>query len=361
MLVVAGVVGSAALYYGRAFFVPLTLGVVLAALLSPAVGWLRQWHLPYPVGAAITVLSSLAAIVVIGIAIEPPLRGLAAEVPRAISAARVRLERLREPLARVGIRLQLPSAATAPPPGDSTTRLAPSAVPPDTAQRPGDAGTPSGGAPTALLTAASRVFGVTTSLVSELVEVLLLAFFLLAAGAGWREKLERATSSEQTRRTVTMTVVETRDAITRYVLVTALINLGQGIVVALTMWALGLPSPALWGMLTFIFEFIPYVGGLVMVVLLLLVGLASGESLLRALMGPIAYLVISTIQNNLVSPAAYGRGLRLSPAAILVAVMFWWFLWGITGAFLAVPILAAVHTLATHVKSLHPVGVLLEE
>jgi predicted PurR-regulated permease PerM len=361
LLVVAAVVLAAALYFGRDFFVPLTLGMTLAALLAPAVGWLRRRHLPYPAGAAVTVLASLAMIVAAAFALEPPLRGLAAELPRGVSAARAQIERLRMPLARIGIRLQLPTGLSAPRPADSTKLRTPSAAPPGAPAPPGGLPPTPGGAASAVLSTAGRVFGLTTQLVGELVEVLLLAFFLLATGSGWRAKLERAASSEETRRTVTTTVAEIREAIARYVVVTAMINVGQGIVVAVTMWALDLPSPALWGVLTFFFEFVPYLGGLVMVVLLLLVGLASGAGFLHALLGPMAYLVISTIQNNLVSPAAYGRGLRLNPAAILVAVMFWWSLWGITGAFLAVPILAAIHILTTHVKSMRPLGVFLEE
>jgi len=62
-----------------------------------------------------------------------------------------------------------------------------------------------------------------------------------------------------------------------------------------------------------------------------------------------------------VSPALYGRGLRLNPAAILVAVMFWYALWGVAGAFLAVPILAAMRILASHVEGLRGVAVFLEE
>ena len=152
-----------------------------------------------------------------------------------------------------------------------------------------------------------------------------------------------------------------RAVVARYVGVTVGINIGQGLVVGLTMWALGLPSPALWGVLTAVFELVPYLGGFVMVALLTLAGLASGGSVGHALLAPAAYLLISTLQNNLVSPTLYGRGLSLNPAAILVSVMFWYALWGVAGALLAVPILAAARVLSTHVDALRPMGVFLEE
>ena len=114
-------------------------------------------------------------------------------------------------------------------------------------------------------------------------------------------------------------------------------------------------------MLTFVAEFIPYLGGAAMVVLLLLAGFAGSDSSLHALIAPLAYLVITTLQNNVVSPVAYGRGLRLNAAMILVAAIVWYALWGIAGVFLAVPIMASVRILSEYIDVLAPVGVLLDE
>jgi predicted PurR-regulated permease PerM len=144
--------------------------------------------------------------------------------------------------------------------------------------------------------------------------------------------------------------------VARYVGVTALINLGQGILVGLAVWALGIPSPLIWVVLTFVLEWIPYLGGTAMVVLLFATGLASQQEIGRALLAPGAYLVITTLQNNLVSPMAYSHGLELNPAAILVAVMVGFFLWGAAGAFLAVPALSALKVLSDRTGRLGPLG-----
>jgi predicted PurR-regulated permease PerM len=123
---------------------------------------------------------------------------------------------------------------------------------------------------------------------------------------------------------------------------------------------LGLPAPFLWGLFTVLAEFIPYAGGFVMVTLLALTGLAGGGGLGHALIAPLLYLLITTLQNNLVSPVVYGRGLKLNPAAILIAVMVWFFLWGVPGAFLAVPLLAATKVLCDHIDGLSGLGSFLE-
>lgn len=98
-----------------------------------------------------------------------------------------------------------------------------------------------------------------------------------------------------------------------------------------------------------------------MIGLLAVVALAAFDSPGRALLAQASYLVIATLQNNLVSPVAYGRGLRLQAVAVFVGVMFWWFLWGVPGAFLAVPTLATVKIIADRTEALRPLGVFLGE
>jgi predicted PurR-regulated permease PerM len=121
------------------------------------------------------------------------------------------------------------------------------------------------------------------------------------------------------------------------------------------------PSPVLWGVLTFFLEFIPYLGAAFMLIALGVAGLGASQSLGQALLAPGAYLLISTLQNNLVSPVAYGRRLRLNPVAVLVGVLFWWFLWGVPGAFLSVPIIAAVKIMGDHIEGLEALGEFLAE
>ena len=349
----AGVGVVAALRLGREVLVPLALSAILVALLLPVVAWLRRRHVPTPAGAAIAVLAALLLVVMVGVALGPPLRSLGTELPRSIAAAKARLQRFGPAFARLGF---TPAAR------DSTR--APAAARPSAQTTPAtrsETSSSSGSAPAGVLAAAGRAFGVASSVALELVEVLLLAFFALAAGARWREKLDDAVASADVRRATLAATEEMRQAVARYVIVTALINLGQGVLVALVMWVIGLPSPLLWGVLTFLAEFVPYLGGFAMIVLLLLAGLASGLGLLRVLLAPASYLAITTLQNNLVSPAAYGRGLRLNPTAILIGVMFWWWAWGAAGALLAVPILAAARILGTYVRAVRPVAVFLAE
>jgi predicted PurR-regulated permease PerM len=208
---------------------------------------------------------------------------------------------------------------------------------------------------------AGKVFGMTAGILSAFVEVLLLVWFLLASGDLFLRKLVDVLPLMWEKKRAVEIVRETEAVVSRYLFVSLLINIGQGAAVAAAMWLVGMPTPVLWGMMTVLLEFVPYLGGALMVLLLTLIGLAAFDAPGHALMAPGAYLLITTLQNNLVSPILYGRRLKLNPVAVLVAVMVWWFLWGVAGAFLAVPIIAAAKVLADRVDSLHPLGEFLGE
>jgi predicted PurR-regulated permease PerM len=98
-----------------------------------------------------------------------------------------------------------------------------------------------------------------------------------------------------------------------------------------------------------------------MLIALGVVGLGAFDNVGHALLAPGAYLLITTLQNNLVSPVAYGRRLRLNPVAVLVGVLFWWSLWGVPGAFLAVPVIAAAKIMGDHIEGLEALGEFLAE
>lgn len=365
--ILAVIASAITLSLGSRFFVPLTLGVFLAAVLHPVVAQLRRLHIPQVLGAAIAVLGALTVLVLAVVLLDSPIRRMRAEIPKTLMTVRGRL---------ASLGLSLPGGAPAP--SNATARTETSAKGSDltsgsrrpqsapalspttdtsAASRQGDGG----GSPTSGIgQTIARAFGVTAAVLFALVEVLLLAFFILAAGNGWRDKLRKATQPERGKR-VLDAAIEIRHMVLRYLFVNVVINAAQGALVAAVVWPLGYPSPLLWGALTFIAEFIPYFGGAAMVGLLFLMGLTDGRGFGQAFIAPIAYLVITTLQNNLVSPKAYGTSLRLNPTAILAGVMLWGLIWGVAGLFLAVPLLAAMRIVAERSERLAAVAVFLGE
>lgn len=111
------------------------------------------------------------------------------------------------------------------------------------------------------------------------------------------------------------------------------------------MWALGVPSPPLWGMLAGLLNYVIYVGPAVMVVLMTCVGLAIGDTPLAIATPPLVYLALNLTEAQFITPTVLGRTMTLNPFVVFLAIAFWIWLWGPVGGFVAVPILLVVATM----------------
>ncbi len=119
---------------------------------------------------------------------------------------------------------------------------------------------------------------------------------------------------------------------------------------------LGMPNPVLWGAVAGLLEFIPYLGAATMVIILSVAGLTTFPGVGHAMLVPASFLLVTIIQANFVSPPLLGRRLTLNPVAIFVGLAVWFFIWGIPGAFMAVPLLAATKIFCDHIEALAPIG-----
>jgi predicted PurR-regulated permease PerM len=333
--------GIGALYVGREFFIPIALALLLNALLRPVVRSLERLRVSTVVGATLVSLGLLGGLVVGGVALVHPVRVWVSQLPASFEAAGRKLAPARQSLEQVSHATQAlgePSGVPPAAPGPQTAP-APPAVPPFLVQ----------------------LFGTTAALVAGLAEVLLLLYLLLAAGDLFLRKLVEVLPLFRDKRTAVEVTEQVQQAVTQYLVTTLVINVGQGVVVGLALWGLGMSYPWLWGGLTVVLEFIPYLGATGMIILLTVAAFSQFDSIGHILLVPGTYLIIAALQNNLVSPLVYGQRLKLNPVAVLVGVLLWWLLWGVAGAFLAVPFFAALKILADHVESLTPVGTFLGE
>jgi predicted PurR-regulated permease PerM len=123
-----------------------------------------------------------------------------------------------------------------------------------------------------------------------------------------------------------------------YVTVVTIINAALGVIVALGAWLIGLPNPAIFGLLAAVLNYVPYVGPAVMIIVLFGVGLITFASLSHALIAPIGLIGLTTAEGHFITPAIVGRRLTLNPGLVVVALAFWTWMWGPFGAFLAMPL-----------------------
>jgi predicted PurR-regulated permease PerM len=201
-----------------------------------------------------------------------------------------------------------------------------------------------------------RLFGTTQTILSTLVEVIILLYFLLGAGDLFLQKLIKVLPQLRDKKKAVSIARETEASISTYLVTVTLLNVGLGLGVAAVMYLLGMPNPILWGALAAFAEFIPYLGAAAMVTLLSLVGLVTFEQVGDALLVPVGYLAVNLLQSQFISPLVLGKRLTLNPVAIFIGLVFWWWIWGVPGAFIAVPLLATFKIFCDHIEALAPIG-----
>lgn len=201
----------------------------------------------------------------------------------------------------------------------------------------------------------------TPTVLLEVLLTFLLAFFMIEARVRLRRRLlldrQQVGSSLKAARAMR----EVQDRVAAYILTVGLINTGVGIIVALGAWALGMDAPIMWGGLAALLNFVPYVGPLLMVVLLGLFGLGSADAVLIGLIPAAAYLALHTVEANVITPSVLGARFTMNPVAILLALSYFGWIWGVAGALLSVPILLTLTALIDHLGKPNFIGFIFGE
>ncbi len=349
------------LYFAAEIILPFVLALVLSLLLSPATRFLcDRVRLPRMLAAIVMIAMLFSAIGGIGYAISVPARGWIAKAPQSLPELQKKLRFLRRPIdvfegsmrqmqglmqqsgrdeggSAQGGQAGLPSAA----------RLA---VP--AASAPPPSAGPGAGVGLTLHAGTRSFLGQTVTLVITL-------FFLLADGdALLRRFVEILPGLSEKKRAVSI-ATEVERNISGYLATISFMNLLVGVANGLSVWAFGLPDPLLWGTAAFLLNYVPILGPLTGVVVFFFVSLFSFSSALWAMAPSGVYLLIHIMEGETITPMLLARRFTLNPLLVIMALMFWDWLWGVPGALLAVPLLAVFKILCDHIEALTPVGHLL--
>jgi predicted PurR-regulated permease PerM len=337
LVVIAVILVFAALYFARDFFIPLVVALLLSLALSPVVRWLARHHVPPPLGAALVLIVGAGAVAGGAYELATPVRVWVQTAPAVLDKATRRLRAVIRPVERV-------------------TNAA------DQVER---ATTGGGAGPAKVLvqgpSLSSRVFGTGRALIASLLEIVVLLYSLLAVGDLFLQKLIDVLPRRGDREKAISIARTTEASIASYLLLTTVINVGEGLVVAGVMALLGMPTPFLWGALVAVAEFVPYLGMLTILAVLALASLTTFADMTHALLVPASFLAINFLQGYVVTPFVMSRRLTLNPVVTFVALTLWWWMWGIPGALLAVPLLAVFKICCDHVESLASIGAFLGE
>lgn len=329
----AVVLATAALYFGRDFFLPVVLGLVIALALKPVLRWLATRGINESAAAVTLVLSLAIALGLGAYGLSGPATEWLEQAPQIGSRVQIRLQTVLGSLPSLtDVRREVE---------DLSSAISGSTAQEVVIKEPGF-----------LATATSTVWsGITTAGIA-----LMLATFLLASGDMVYEKIIRVAPTLQDKKAALRIVLDVEQSISRYLLTISLINTGLGAAIGCTLWAMGMPSPALFGVAAAFLNFLPYVGAIVGAALAAIIAFISLEPLWYALLVPLTYLTLTTIEGNIATPLILGRRLELNTVAIFIVVAFWGWVWGIVGVLIAVPLLVLVKTLCDHLPSWSSLG-----
>lgn len=313
-----------ALQAGSEFFLPLTAAIVIAIALVPVLEWLERHRMPAPFASLICVLlflilanAALASIVV-------PAWGWAQILPDRIDQIQQNVAPLIDFYSNLEhfVNKLIQDMATAP---VNQREVVSAAAPPR-----------------------SLVDLFTTSAPSALIEMffaILVIFFFLSGWTRLRRKAITSRTSFDGAMATARVIQDVVDDTSAYLGTITVINIALGLTVALALWAIGMPTPLMWGGLVAVFNYIPYLGPIVAALLLAVGGLMTYNDLWWALLPALIMIGAHLVEANIITPTIVGHRLTINPILILISLSFWGWVWGTAGALLAVPLLIIIQTI----------------
>ncbi|MBA3324436.1 MAG: AI-2E family transporter [Rhodobacteraceae bacterium] len=206
---------------------------------------------------------------------------------------------------------------------------------------------------------ATSLVGSAPAIVGQALFTLVLLFFLLASGDMIYEKIVQVMPTFSDKRRAVMIARDIERKLSHYLFTITAINAGLGVAVGIAMWLLGMPNPALFGTVAFLLNYIPYIGALAGVLLTAAVGLVSLPTASDAFLAAGAFLALTSIEGQFITPVFVGRNLQLNTVAVFLSVTFWAWVWSVVGMLVATPLLVAVKVFCEHIPALEPVGLFL--
>ncbi|WP_342240028.1 AI-2E family transporter [Inquilinus sp. OTU3971] len=323
---------TVALYVARDIVLPIVLAVVLKLLLQPLVRLLEKARIPRAIGAIAAILLLLAIFAGIGALLTSPAAEWAGNLSNEWSALQAKFAFIADPLHQLQERLEQMGVHF----GGAGTLLE---------------------HPTDIVTA---VFAGTSTVASHLFETLLILFYLLVFGDIFLRRFVEILPNFMEKREAVSISLRIEHDLSAYLLTVTVINAVVGVATALVMWACGIPAPVLWGAVAFCLNFVPILGPFFGVALFLAVGLVAEGPAWIAILPAALYLGIHVAEGEWITPMVLARRFTINPVAVILALIFWYWMWGVPGAILAVPMLAITKIVCDRLRPLRALGHLLE-
>jgi len=318
LLILCGLALTAALDFAQVILAPVCLSLVVGMLFGPAADRLSRFRIPSWISALAMVVLFVALILTAGAAIVVPLSDWLDRLPFIWAQLQTQLTSWQGFFASVtSLQDQLRDAM-----GQSGNMQV--SVDDNSA--------------------VETVFYFAPTFMAQVILFLASLYFFILTRPYFRQSVLRMCADHDQRKCVATVFQAIEARLSTYLVAITFINIGLGVAVALGLWAFGVPSPLLWGMLAGLLNYIVYIGPAAMVVILTGVGLATGNTVVTILTPPAVYLLINLIEAQFVTPTVLGRTMTLNPFVVFLAIAFWIWLWGPAGGFVAVPLLLVAHS-----------------
>jgi predicted PurR-regulated permease PerM len=327
----------AALYEASSVILPIVLAFVLNLLLQPAVRLMVRIHLSRALGALVAVLLTIGALVGLVAALSVPAAIWAKRLPEGIPRLEAHLVVLQKPIRALQMVIQQAE---------------------EVADAPGQK---------ASIMPVRRDLGLTSALFAGMRAVLdglfttvVVLYFLLVSGDTFLRRIVEVLPRFRDKRQAVDISQQIQEDISGYLLTITAMNAAVGVATAAAMYLCGLGDPVLWGATAFLLNYIPILGPLVGTCIFVLAGMLSFESLWWALLPPALYFGIHLIEGETLTPMLLARRFTLNPVLIILSLVFWFWMWGVPGAILAVPMLAILKIVCDRLRPLKALGHFLE-
>jgi predicted PurR-regulated permease PerM len=335
--VLAAIAICVALFVARAYLLPLATALVFAVVLAPVCGFFEWFRIPRVI-AALFALIFAGATAYAGFAlIAQPAAHWVENAPATLDKAERQLKKLREPFKPLqDFSKEVDNLQIMPPSTPSSRSVV--------VQGPGL---------TQSLLASAQTLVIQTGF------VFLLAYFFLITRDEFRLKIIAFQPTLRARVRMARVFRDMKRRVGGYIVTFSAINIVVGVATGVACWQLGLPEPAMWGGIAAILNFIPFVGPTLTIGLLALAGLATYDTILEASFPALAFMAISFVEANAVTPTIMGRRMTLNPLAIILAVSFWTWIWGPVGGLISLPLLIMFKVICDHIPAFQVVGALI--
>jgi predicted PurR-regulated permease PerM len=325
-----------ALYLASPIVLPVVLAIVLKLLLQPLVRLIDRLGVPHGLSAAFAILLLALSLAALASSVAGPAASWAGKLPEALPQIQQQLAFLARPIGTLEWMIDQLQSLTGP-----------GASPPQ-------------GPPVRSFNVMGALFSGTTTVAAGLFTTLIVLFYLLVSGETFlRRFVEILPSFAEKRQAVEITLDIERN-ISAYLITVTLINMVVGLLTFFVMWVCGVANPLLWGLIAFVVNFVPILGPMVAMVIFLMASVLSLGATWWALLPFGLYVLIHFIEGELVTPMLMARRFTINPVAVILALVFWYWMWGVPGAVLAVPMLGIAKIVCDDLRPLRAFGHFLE-